>query len=742
MLDRIRKIAELRFRISMQMYMAIGGAVALTIAASIVGWISFNSVGEAQRRVTEESVPELGAAFRIAEYSGTLAAAAPRLTASTTPDEVAAVSAEIAVAQEGFEEQMRLLQKYTGDPTFESIRTNAQTILFRLLFNINAIEGAMPEIFELTDQAETLRLDLIDLRSRLDDIIGPEIDDQLFYFLRGYRDLGQPPFTQEIHFSEPEFSRYRHLATLRADTTLATQLVSSAFSVENAALIEPLQESFESAEGRLRVSMAALGDSPIFDGINPILTRLFEMGVNEDDGFDLLFRKHQLEDRQQGLLVDNRELSLELLDGVDGLVTVSEGKAAISNAASTQALQTGRTLLLVISGVGVLGALLISWGFVGRVLLRRIGRLSERMRHMADGDLEGEVDVRGKDEVAEMAAALEVFRRHALEVQRLNLVEELAEELGDKNSQLEDVLAELKRAQDQIVMREKLVALGEVTAGVAHEIRNPLNFVKNFSEASQELIEELEEIFEEAEGNLSKDDQEYVEEVVQDLTDNMERIRNHSERANRIVHDMLMMGRGGGEWRTVDLNLLLNEHALLAYHSVRATDPEFQLDLQRDLDPQMGEIEAIPQDLGRTFLNMVGNSCHATDKKRKGLLESGETDYAPIVRLKTRREPDKAVVSIYDNGSGIPSDLTDKIFNPFFTTKPTDEGTGLGLALSNDIVRQHGGNIRVETADGEFTEMIIELPLTRPDVAVEEDVPLVEDYDDEDYDDYDDYDDA
>ena len=732
MLDRIRRIAELRYRISIQMYVAMGGAVALTIAASFVGWISFNSVGEAQRRVTEESVPELGAAFRIAEYSGTLAAAAPRLTASTTPDELATVSAEIALAQEGFEQQMRVLQDFTGDPAFEEIRTNAQTILFRLLFNINAIEGGMLELFVRNDKTEELRLELIDLRSRLDDIIAPEIDDHLFYFLRGYRDLGQPPLSRDIHFSEPEFSRYRHLAALRADTTLATQLVSSAFSVENAALIEPLQEAFESVEGHLRVSMASLGDSPIFDRINPVLTRLFEMGVNEDDGFDLLVRKHRLEDQQQNLLTANRELSLELLDGVNGLVTVSEGKAAVSNAASTQALQTGRTLLLVISGVGVLGALLISWGFVGRVLLRRIGRLSERMRHMADGDLEGEVDVHGRDEVAEMAAALEVFRRHALEVQRLNLVEKLAEELGDKNDQLEDVLAELQRAQDQIVMREKLVALGEVTAGVAHEIRNPLNFVKNFAEASQELIEELEEIFEEADGPPSDEDQEYIGKVVQDLTDNLERIRNHSERANRIVHDMLMMGRGGGEWRTVDLNLLVNEHALLAFHSARATDTEFQLDLQRDLDPEMGEIEAIPQDLGRTFLNMVGNSCHATNKKRKELLESrqpGEA-YEPIVRLKTRREPDKAIVSIYDNGSGIPSDLKDKIFNPFFTTKPTDEGTGLGLALSNDIVRQHGGSIRVETADGEFTEMIIELPLTRPDIVVTEDTDDDDDDDD------------
>ena len=154
MIKQIKRLLALRYRISIQMYLAIGGAVALTIAASFVGWISFNQVGTAQSRVTEESVPELGAAFRIAEYSGTLAAAAPRLTASTTPDELEEVSKEIAAAQQGFEEQILLLQQYTGDSQFEEIRINAQTVLFRLLFNISAIEGAMPELFSLTSSAE------------------------------------------------------------------------------------------------------------------------------------------------------------------------------------------------------------------------------------------------------------------------------------------------------------------------------------------------------------------------------------------------------------------------------------------------------------------------------------------------------------------------------------------------------------------------------------------------------------
>ena len=402
-------------------------------------------------------------------------------------------------------------------------------------------------------------------------------------------------------------------------------------------------------------------------------------------------------------------------------MNAAHASAQEATQASTQAIFTGSTLLLAISALSIGGAVLIAWLFVGRVLLRRLQRLSDWMRRMAGGDLEARVDIGGRDEVADMAAALEVFRRHALEVQRLNLVEKLADELQGKNEQLESVLADLRKAQDQIVTREKLAALGELTAGVAHEIRNPLNFVKNFSEASGELLEELKEVLEEGSETLSEDQKELVEEISQDLTGNMERIRSHGERANRIVHDMLMLGRGTARMQPTDINRLLDEHARLAYHSARATDQDFQLDLKYDLDPEAGEIEVIPQDMGRVFLNMVSNAGYATNEKRRDAAPA-ETDaepFMPTLSLTTRREEDRIEVSIRDNGNGIPPDVVGKIFNPFFTTKPTDQGTGLGLAISNDIVRQHGGSIRVDSDPGQFTEMVVELPLTPPSTVDE-----------------------
>ena len=364
----------------------------------------------------------------------------------------------------------------------------------------------------------------------------------------------------------------------------------------------------------------------------------------------------------------------------------------------------------------MIGAVLIIWLYLGRILLRRLNMLSNWMLRMAGGDLETSVEMEGRDEVAEMAAALEVFRRHALEVQRLNLVEQLATELQGKNVELESTLGALHKAQDQIVMREKLAGLGELTAGVAHEIRNPLNFVNNFSEVSVELLTELQEVLEEEGVELGEEQKSLVAEITADLTSNLGRISSHGQRANRIVENMLRMGRGSGTWQRTDINALLEEHARLAYHSARATDSDFQLEIKEDFDPNTGELDVIPQDLGRVFLNMVSNAGHATNDVRRATpgADKAGGPYSPTVWLETKREQDHLEVRIRDNGTGIAPDVIEKIFNPFFTTKPTDQGTGLGLSLSSDIVRRHGGTIRVESVEGEYTEMIVELPLERP----------------------------
>ena len=733
--DRLRRLFESRFRIATQLYVGIGGAVVLTVGASLVGWFSFNSVGEAQSHVNEESIPEVVAAFGVAQHGGTLVDATPRLIAATNPSDLARVSASVDEARNNLEINLAIL--LGSESSDESAQANDSSIrrdvlrqegdeeqileagrsariregVEMLIVNIDDIKEDMTGLYELNVRRDALRRDLEQLREKMDDIMVPVVDDQLFYTMTGYESLDAPPVPRERHFSEDELARYRNLAGLHAEATTANQLLESAFSITSAPLLEPLRERFESAKGSIERNLTALEGSPLHDEITPLTNQLLDLGTGDDNGFDLLEQRLQLIQHQQDLVELNSGIAVELVSEVNSLVDTARASADEATQASTQAIFTGRSLLLAISGVGVAGAILISWLFVGRVIVRRIQLLSNWMLRMAGGDLEAQVELGGRDEVADMADALEVFRRHALEVQRLNLVEQLAEELQGKNDQLESVLADLRKAQEQIVMREKLAALGELTAGVAHEIKNPLNFVKNFSESSNELLDELKEVLEENADKISEDDQNYIKEISDDLNANLDRILSHGDRANRIVQDMLMMGRETGEERPTDINALLDEHARLAYHSARATDPNFQLHIEQELGPDVGEIVVKPQDVGRVFLNIVGNACDATDEKRRALHESGDKSYMPTLSLSTNRGDEYIEVHIRDNGDGIPPDVAEKIFNPFFTTKPTDRGTGLGLAITNDIVRQHGGSIEVNSQPGEFTEMIVRLPL-------------------------------
>ena len=728
--DKLRRLFESRFRIATQLYVGIGGAVVLTVGASLVGWFSFNSVGEAQSQVNESST-EVVAAFGVAQHSGTLVDAAPRLMAATNPGDLALVSKSVDEARENLEANLAVLlgsessdayltaeapelsdasgeEETPGVGRSERIRDSVDVVIV----NINAIREDMTRLYGLNVRRDALRTELATLREKMDEIMVPVVDDQLFYTMTGYESLDARPVSREEHFTEDELAHYRNLAGLHADATTANQLLESAFSISSAPLLEPLRERFESAKGSIERNITALEGSPLYDEITPLTNQLLDLGTGDDNGFDLLRQRLELIQNQQDLLELNSDIALELVIDVNSLVDTAQASADEATQASTQAIFTGRTLLLAISAVGVTGAILISWLFVGRVLVRRIQLLSNWMLRMAGGDLEAQVDLGGRDEVADMADALEVFRRHALEVQRLNLVEQLAEELQGKNDQLESVLADLQKAQEQIVMREKLAALGELTAGVAHEIKNPLNFVKNFSESSGELLDELKVVLEENADKISDDDRGLIQEISDDLNGNLARILSHGDRANRIVQDMLMMGRETGEERPTDINALLDEHARLAFHSARATDPNFQLHIEQELGPEVGEIVVKPQDVGRVFLNIVGNACDATDEKRRALQEAGEAgSYMPTLSLFTKRGDENIEIRIRDNGDGIPPDVADRIFNPFFTTKPTDKGTGLGLAISNDIVRQHGGSIEVNSQPGEFTEMIVRLPL-------------------------------
>ena len=280
--------------------------------------------------------------------------------------------------------------------------------------------------------------------------------------------------------------------------------------------------------------------------------------------------------------------------------------------------------------------------------------------------------------------------------------------MQSKNDELEDTLENLRRTQQQVVKQEKLASLGALTAGIAHEIRNPLNFVNNFAMLSTELIEELREELAGGEDGNGELDKEFIEEILDDLNTNVVKVNEHGRRANSIVEGMLAHSRDdSGEAEAVDINAMVDEYTRLAYHGMRGVDSSFNVDMIKEFDPNAGEVEAIARDLSRVFLNVVTNACQATHVRRQ---KEEDSSYLPTVRVKTEADEKKVRVTVRDNGTGIPDEVLGKIFDPFFTTKTGTGGTGLGLSISHEIVQEHGGKMEVDTKPGEFTEFVITLP--------------------------------
>jgi signal transduction histidine kinase len=270
----------------------------------------------------------------------------------------------------------------------------------------------------------------------------------------------------------------------------------------------------------------------------------------------------------------------------------------------------------------------------------------------------------------------------------------------------EAALTDLKVAQDRLIQTEKLASLGQLTAGIAHEIKNPLNFVNNFSALSAELINELDETL--APATLDQKMRGDVSELTQMLRSNLEKVVQHGKRADSIVKNMLQHSReGSGEHRPADINSIVDDSLNLAFHGARAEKPGFNVILERDLDPSAGVADVYPQEITRALLNLFSNGFYAATKRKT---EAGD-GFEPMLSATTKNLGDRVEIRIRDNGTGIPDGIKDKIFNPFFTTKPSGEGTGLGLSISHDIiVKQHGGSIDVETEPGLFTEFKIVLP--------------------------------
>ena len=705
--DLVKRIESRRIGLGAKMYGAFGLGVVLMLAASAVALLSFRVVSNSQRHITEQSVPSLVAAIRAAQQSSALVNAAPRLVSASS-------AAELAEVKVAIDKDKGLLNNLIGElQLHESLENQEQARRLRSLSDaltttLEKIEKSSSHRRELQRHLDAREAEIPVMTRQIDRVLVPEIDDQAFFLATGLREIGDQPVPPAERTSYAELVRYRDLLTLHTQANLAARLLAEAAVVSERALIQPLRERYNAAVGSFeRAFRSSESHAAPTRMLDFEFERLKSLGQGRDGIFGLQEAILKEAESEARYIEENRSTAARLLAAMDRVVAVADREAEEASQASTSAVNTGMIVLVVLNLLNVIAAVALGWIFVGRYLIRRLTGLADSMRSMAEGNLEVPVEVRGNDEVTDMAEALEVFRRHALEVQRLNLVEKLADELQEKNAELEQTLKDLKTAQHQVIMQEKLASLGQLTAGIAHEIKNPLNFVNNFSEVSGELIEEAREVLGEVREQVPDNARDEIEGILDDLTANLEKINQHGKRADGIVHSMLEHSRGqSGERRAVDLNALLKQYADLAYHAMRAKDQQFNVTWEEDLDGGMGEIEVVPQDLSRVFLNLITNACQATFERARGT----DGDYRPCIRLASKREDNQAEFRIRDNGPGIPQDMIKKIFEPFVTTKPTGEGTGLGLSLSQDIVAQHGGVMGVESEPGVFTEFWITIP--------------------------------
>ena len=479
----------------------------------------------------------------------------------------------------------------------------------------------------------------------------------------------------------------RNQATgLRADPGTSDALVSLAermLTAEDESALDALWNEY--------VALSASGVSPAVGSL-----------VADTNGA-LAVRGQQLalQARSRDLLSSYESSSQTLEEATSGLLAGARDESFGALQSSVRAFDEGRILLFAVSLASVVVATLAAWLWVGNGVVRRLSRLSERMRGMASGDLETPVPEVSRDEIGELANALEVFRQQALEVQRLNLVERLYGELREANSELE-------RMQDRLVAQEKLAALGELVSGVAHEISNPLNFVKNFSEGSLELYSEMTEVLENYRDQLKEEDAALLDEINEDLSDSLGRVQSNGERVLAIVERMRGLGVVGGEPEPIELNTVLQTAAEAACNVFMSQWEDFRIQPTFDFDSSVGSVPLVEQDFGQAVVNLVANSCYAMRLKQLG----SNDGYEPVLRVSSRLAGGTVEVSVWDNGPGIADDVIEHIFNPFFSTREGALGAGLGLPISADVARRAGGDLTVDTVHGDYAEFKLSLPAT------------------------------
>ena len=680
--------------------------VGFILLLSIFSWRSLLEIVNIQKILVTKNIPELALATTIVQQSEHLIQFAPQLMTSASQKEIDQIQEEI-------KQRNSQLKGLLDDFEKSSISKNSLTmrnLIHQMTQNLTAIENSVSQRRKLMIQMQSVSDQITHLSRVIHKILVIEIDNQTFNLALKSKTIQSNQVKNVGDIKLKDILLYRQLLNLQSQTNRAANLLREVVNLSHSDFLQPTKERFLAAI--LSCEKALEMFAKPYKELKTNIASLRQAGLSLQTGvFALKKDILDIEKTQHQYLVQNKKIANQFSHSLNSIHSNIQTGSQQINRLFDQSLKRNQTLFFIINALSLIGALALAFFFIGP-LVRRLTYLSSKMRNMSKGSLQEEIQVQGSDEVRDMADALEVFRRHALEVQRLNLVEKLAEEVKEKNKTLEETIKDLHKTRDQLVVQEKLASLGQLTSGIAHEIKNPLNFINNFSKISKDLAEELKEELEKTQKDFSVNPEEWnlIQELLNDIQSNMEKISSHGTRANDIIIGMLQHSRGqSGKEELVDIHKYMDTYSNLAFHSKRSLNSSFNVSFKKEYDPHLKPIMAVPQDISRIILNLITNACDTVEEKRKK-----EKNFEGCIVLKTKKEDDKAKMMVRDNGMGMPLSVKEKIFNPFFTTKETGQGTGLGLSLVHDIVTtKYDGKIEADSKEGEFTELTVTLPVKK-----------------------------
>ena len=722
----MKRMDKLHLKITSQMYLGLTIYVLLIFMASFLGWSSLQEMHEIQKTITQRSIPEFSLAINIGQQSVDLTNMAPKLLVADTEEDVIGVRKLINSS----EEKLSLILQQMEDAKARNphISSDIKEQIIGLIDNLEKLEASVMSGLRLKEEINSLMGKALSTSRDIDRLLLTEIDNSTFFMYTGWKSLNQKnPSPISVRHKEQFLDYYRSLLSLKAQGQLVSNLLNEAHRLTDADHIQPLRERFRSALRNCKHSLNLINNKKFKDTIVPKINLLENVGFgsgNQMGFFKLLEKVFKEKTSQKTYLTNNQSIVSSLSSQTQSLIEGIQTAGGETAGLFEKSVDQKRNQLLVLNIISIILALFSAWFIVGKFFIGRIKQLSSTMLTMAGGNLEIPLKIKGNDEISDMAKALEIFRRYAVEAQQMDLVKKLAGEVQEKNSALEETISQLKSAQKQIILREKLASLGQLTSGIAHEIKNPLNFINNFSSISKELLEDISKEIANPENNLSAESRSFIEMTLKDLNENLSRINNHGQRVNDIVKGMLQHSRGqSGQKEIVDLNRFVDSTVNLAYQGKRSTNSDFNVELITKYGDKLSDIEINAQDISRVVLNLVTNACDAIEDKTKKLSDEQKKEYNPCIWISTEKRDELIIITVKDNGPGVPEDLAQKIFNPFFTTKSTDKGTGLGLSLSHDIINKHGGKLYLKHLE-EGSKFIVELPLNN-----EQDEKSIEDED-------------